>query len=196
MSVQRGESGSRFGDTFPALLAAAQAGSAWAWERVYAWLAGPVAGYLRLQGAVDPDDVTSEVFIGVFRGIAAFAGTEEQFRSWVFVIAHRRLTDQRRSRGRRGTFDTPGIVDDAAERASTADVEDEVLRRLASTRVDAWCAALAPDQRDVLLLRVVADMTIEQVADAVGKSIGAVKALQRRGLESIRRQISRQGVPL
>lgn len=53
---------------------------------------------------------------------------------------------------------------------------------------------LTPDQRDVLLLRLLSDLTVEQVANIVGKSPGAVKALQARGLEELRRQISRGAV--
>lgn len=46
------------------------------------------------------------------------------------------------------------------------------------------------------MLRIVGDMTVEQVAVALDKTEGAVKALQRRGLEALRREISRRGVPL
>ena len=53
-----------------------------------------------------------------------------------------------------------------------------------------------PDQRDVLLLRILGDLTVDQVADVLGKSAGAVKQLQRRGLEAIRRLSAREGVPL
>jgi RNA polymerase sigma-70 factor (ECF subfamily) len=55
---------------------------------------------------------------------------------------------------------------------------------------------LAPEQRDVLLLRVLGDLTVEEVARAVGKSPGAVKALQRRGLSAIKRTLAEEGVPL
>ena len=55
---------------------------------------------------------------------------------------------------------------------------------------------LSEDQRAVLLLRVVGDLSIEEVAKAVGKRPGAVKALQRRGLAAIRRELARKGVTL
>ena len=70
------------------------------------------------------------------------------------------------------------------------------MRQMATDRVHDLCARLAPDQRDVLLLRLVGDLTIEQVSQSVGKSVGAVKALQRRGLDAIRRIIAGEGVPL
>jgi RNA polymerase sigma-70 factor (ECF subfamily) len=57
---------------------------------------------------------------------------------------------------------------------------------LATKRVEALIEALAPDQRDVLLLRIVADLSLEQTADVLGKSVGAVKSLQHRGLAALR----------
>ena len=54
---------------------------------------------------------------------------------------------------------------------------------------------LPPDQRNVMLLRIVADLTVEQVAEILGKRAGAVKALQRRALESMRKKLSEGRTP-
>jgi RNA polymerase sigma-70 factor (ECF subfamily) len=159
---------------------------------------GPaVAGYLRLRGAREPDDLTSEVFLAVFRNLATFHGTEANFRSWVFVIAHRRLQDERRYHRRRP------VAEESFEDSSNAsrepwggDAEADALRVLATERVEAICARLVPDQRDVLLLRIVGDLTVEQIAEVLGKSSGAVKQLQRRGFEAVRRLLAREGVTL
>jgi RNA polymerase sigma factor (sigma-70 family) len=181
------------GDSFSSLLVAAQAGASRAFERLYQALAPSVAGYLRLQGAKDPDDLTNEVFLSVFSAIGSFSGDEGQFRSWVFTIAHRRLVDERRRCGRQPQISSG----ETAESADTdGDVEEEVLRRLSVERVRNLCHRLAPDQRDVLLLRLVSAMTVEDAADALGKSPTAVKALQRRGLAAIRRLFEREGVSL
>lgn len=184
----------RYGDTFPALIDAARVGSAWAWQSIHGWLAPAVAGYLRMQGADEPDDLTSEVFIGVFKGIGDFVGSEEQFRSWVFVITHRRLIDDRRRRGRHLVAVPPRR--ESLDDLEGGDAEDEAIAGMSRERVRALCEILVPDQRDVLLLRLIGDLTVEQVADALDKSSGAVKALQHRGLETIRRRISKTGVPL
>jgi len=177
---------------FEGVLAAAQGGAGWALERLWVELAPGVAAYFRMQGADESDDLTSEVFIGVFGGIATFSGGEDGFRSWVFTIAHRRLTDERRRQGRRPRFEPVNSEHPAAG----GDVEEEVLRRLATERVRELCARLSPDQRDVLLLRLVGGLTVDQVAAAVGKAQGAVKALQRRGFAALRRELDREGVPL
>src|SRR4051812_21700882 len=85
---------------FDDVLTAAQAGAAWAFEVLYRDLAPSVTGYLRLHRAVEPDDLASETFIGVFTGLSGFSGDEGALRAWVFTIAHRRLAGDwgRRSR--------------------------------------------------------------------------------------------------
>jgi RNA polymerase sigma factor (sigma-70 family) len=188
-----GRPGLTIGEGFPSVLDAARARVQWAFERLYSDLAPPVAGYLRVQGATEPDDVTSEVFLGVFTGLNSFDGTEAQFRSWVFTIAHRKLIDERRRLARR-RWSPAGDL--AAFDQTGGDVEADAFHVLGSQRVVEWCAGLSADQRDVLVLRVVGDLTVEQVAEIVGKSAGAVKALQRRALTALRQQLEKEGVTL
>lgn len=175
------------------MLAAAHSGAPWAYERIFRDLSGPVAGYLRLQGATEPDDLVSEVFLGVFGGLARFTGDEPGFRSYVFTIAHRRLVDERRRRARDQRTTKAAV---AAARDLGGDVESEALDALGSRWVRDVCRDLPGDQRAVLLLRLFGDLTVEQVADVLGKSVGAVKQLQRRGVLSVRKKVEREGVPL
>jgi RNA polymerase sigma-70 factor (ECF subfamily) len=55
---------------------------------------------------------------------------------------------------------------------------------------------LAGDQQAVLLLRILGDLTVEEVARVLGKRVGAVKALQRRGLAAAQRELESEGVAL
>ena len=182
-----------FQDDFEAVIAAARAGDGRALERVYSTLAPAVAGFFRLQRAAEPDDLTSDVFVGVLRNLRSFRGDETQFRSWVFTIAYRRLADARRAAGRRPVVEP---LDRAPEPADRADVEADVERLLATCRVHALCATLPPAQCDVLLLRLVGRMTVDEIAEAIGRSRGAVKALQRRGLATVMTAVENEGVPL
>jgi RNA polymerase sigma factor (sigma-70 family) len=189
----RSVSRASIGHGFDGILQAARTGAPWALERLYQELSPAVLGYLRVQGAGDPEDLTNEVFLGVFRRIPSFNGSEDAFRSWVFTIAHSRLIDDRRRAGRR-----PQIADDVHDRPDPAggDAEHDALDRLSSQRVQALCERLVPDQRDVLLLRLMAGLTVESIADALGKSEGAVKALQRRGLANLRKILEHDPVSL
>jgi RNA polymerase sigma-70 factor (ECF subfamily) len=183
----------RIGTPFSTVLVGAQAGQQWAFERLYGGYAPAVAGYLRIQGGSDPDGLTNEVFFGAFSAITTFRGDEDGFRSWLFTIAHRRLTDDRRRAGRQPQ---PAGSGPDPEAVGGGDVEDEALRRLSVERVRSLCERLAPDQRDVLLLRMVAGLSIEQTAEALGKTETAIKALQRRALGAVRRIFDREGVSL
>ncbi|HEX5945914.1 MAG TPA: sigma-70 family RNA polymerase sigma factor [Acidimicrobiales bacterium] len=183
----------RFDGQFDHVLTAAHTGAPWAYERIFTALAPVVEGYLRTQGAAEPEDVTSEVFLAVFRNLGTFAGDEAGFRSWVFTIAHRRLMDARRAAGRRPR---PEPLLEADLRPAPDDVEGTVEQRLADEQVQDLCNRLLPGQRDVLLMRILGRLTVDEVAVALGKSPGAVKALQRRGLQAIARMIEREGVPL
>ena len=149
----------RTGLAFDQVLAAAQAGAPWAFEQLYRDLAPSVTAYLRLHGAQEPDDLASETFIGVFTGLAGFSGDEDGLRGWVFTIAHRRLLDDWRRRSRR-----PQLADDPGDLATHVggDVEDDVLARVGAEDVERLCGTLPPDQRSVLLLRILADLTVEQ----------------------------------
>ena len=176
----------RTGLPFDDILAAAQAGAAWAFEVLYRDLSPSVTGYLRLHGAVEPDDLASETFIGVFTGLSGFSGGEDALRARVFTIAHRRLVDDWRRRSRR-----PQVADDPGDLTELlgGNVEDDALVGVGTETVHRLCAELPDDQRSVLLLRILADLTVEQVAGAMGRSVGAVKALQRRGLRTLRTRL-------
>ena len=175
-------------EDFEEVLEAAKEGEAWAWAAIFRDLAGPVTGYLASRGAPEPEDVTSETLLQVVRNIQTFQGTKSSFRSWVFVIAHRRLIDFRRAEGRRvvSTSLDAGVVDPAG-----GDVEKEAVDRLVTREVEEALEALTDAQRDVLSLRVIAGLTVEETAQVIGKRIGAVKALQRRALEVLRKRLQK-----
>lgn len=181
------------GASFDGLLAAAQAGGGWALERLWKSVAPQVRGYLATQGVAEPDDMTSEVFINVFKALPSFTGNEAAFRSWLFTIAHRRIQDGRRMAARRPLSES---FDSNVHSTDTSGADHVALQQLATERVTALCAQLAPEQRDVLLLRLVAGFTIDEIAGVLGKSRGGTKALQRRGVLALQKIMSTEGVPL
>jgi RNA polymerase sigma-70 factor (ECF subfamily) len=181
------------GDDFSQILTAARAGADWAWGRLYRDLAPSVLGYVRARGAVEPDDLTGEVFLQVVRDLKRFDGGEREFRAWMFTIAHHRLIDDARHRARRPV---EPVAEVEHRQTPAGDAEDEVLNAFATERVRGIIEALPADQRDVLLLRVLGDLTVSEVAQVVGKSSGAVKALQRRGAAGLKRILSEERVSL
>ena len=171
---------------FESVLTAARGGADWAWDRLYRELAPAVRGYVRGHGAAEPDDLVGEVFLGLVRELPRFEGGEHELRALTFTIAHRRLVDELRRRGRRPVAPTdPEVLAETA--GAGGDVGEEAIAALDEARVRAAIEELPPDQRSVLLLRILGDLTIEEIARTIGKRPGAVKALQRRALKRVER---------
>lgn len=176
------------GPDFDEVLLAAKSGVEWAWAAIYRDLAGPVTGYFTSHGIADSEDLTSEVFLHVARDVKRFEGDEKAFRSWVFVIAHRRLVDTWRSVGRRPkTLSLTGLVGEQ----EGGNVEEEALSRLVTDEILRAFERLTDDQRAVLALRIVGGLTLEETAGVLRRRVGAVKALQHRGIASLREVMRR-----
>jgi RNA polymerase sigma-70 factor (ECF subfamily) len=173
------------------VVGAARTGDRDALRTVYATLAPAVLGYLRGKGVADPEAVTNDVFLAVLPRLERLTGGASGLRKLTFTIAHARMADEHRRRGR-----MPDIVawDPDADPRTSASAADDAEVELATARVRAVLDRLPEDQRDVLLLRVVADLSVDQVAAVMGRSAGAVKQLQRRGLIAVRRILGERRV--
>lgn len=75
-------------------------------------------------------------------------------------------------------------------------MEREAMDRLITEELLETFGALTDGQRDVLALRIVGGLTLEQTARAMGKKTGAIKALQRRALEALREALEEENVTL
>ena len=182
------------GDAFDQVLAAAKAGGQWAWRELYRQNAPTLARYLRARSVPEADDIVGETFVRVVQHIQKFTGDETAFRTWAFTIARNLVVDGARRQARRPLE----LVSDAqlASLAPTGDVEADALASLLAVEVRAALDLLSPDQRDVLLLRILGDLTIAEVATVMDRREGAVKMLQARGLAALRTKISTGAVTL
>lgn len=170
---------------------AALEGQAWALRVLYDHLAPRVHGYFVARGASDPEELTSDVFLAVFPRLSTVTGGASGLRTLVFSVAHARLVDDLRRRSRRPQ--ATEYCPDKDPRTSPSG-EDEAAVSLGTQRAIALLSKLPDDQRDALMLRHLADLTVEQVAHAMGKTPGAVKQLQRRGLLTLRAVLAGAGV--
>jgi RNA polymerase sigma factor (sigma-70 family) len=168
------------------VVSAAQAGDAKALRAIYSELSPIVLGYLTAKGVPDPEAVTSDVFIAVLRRLDTITGGAVGLRRFVMSVAHARLVDETRRRRRRPSA-TPYLAE--ADHRVSDSAEVSALSELDRLRLVALLRRLPESQREVVLLRVVSDLSIDEVARIVGKSAGAVKQLQRRGLLSLREML-------
>jgi RNA polymerase sigma-70 factor (ECF subfamily) len=128
------------------------------------------------------EEIAQEVFVAATRTLSRLrersdAGVE----GWFVAIARNKLAD----RGRRRALEdrvqgAPGAAADAAELATS---------RLAAVELRAAMEHLTGEQREVVLRRFVLDQSLEQVASATGRGVGAVKALQHRALAALERRL-------
>lgn len=170
---------------FGARLDRARAGDAQAWSQLYHQVAPLVIGYLRAQRLPDPEDVAGEVMLELVRGLDRFSGDAAGFRSWTLAITHHRLLDARRRLARRPAHPRP--PDEVDVTPSRDDPEAETLAVVGFGELEPALATLTEEQRNVLLLRVIGDLSIAEVARITERRPGAVKQLQRRATAALRR---------
>ncbi|KAA3635507.1 MAG: sigma-70 family RNA polymerase sigma factor, partial [Armatimonadetes bacterium] len=103
---------------FSGLLGAAKSGANWAWRILVEAYSPSLLGYARLRGAAEPEDVLSEVWMAAATGIQQFDGDEPGFRSWLFVIAHRRAIDAGRKGARRPHPADPASLEELSTRSA------------------------------------------------------------------------------
>lgn len=174
------------------VVASAVAGETGALHRVYEILAPALVGYLRSRGSDDPEGLTQDVFVALLPRLGKLRGGVSGLRTLAFSIAHARLVDETRRRSKRPPA-LPLDQDDATLVAASA--EEHAMTSMNSAALIALLSELSPDQRNVVALRVIAQLSLEETAEVVGKSVGSVKQLQRRGLLALRERIlARQDV--
>jgi len=177
--------GRPLGVRFDQVVAAANAGGEWAWRELYRSAAPAGSGRPRARGVPDADDLVGETFVRVVRHLHRFAGDEPDFRAWVFAIARNLVVDAARRNTRRPADATPAAA--LHTLAPVGDAEEDAMGELATAEVIRILSQLTDDQRDVLLLRIVGDLSFAQIAEILGRREGAVKMLQARGLATLRR---------
>lgn len=146
---------------------------------------------LRFLRGLDPvvaEDVESDAWLVAARDLASFRGDEGQFRAWMFTIARNRLIDSRRREARRPSVAIPpDAFGDYSADDDPAVTAVDVLT--ADAAVSLVRACLPSDQAEVILLRVVGGLDVDEVAAIVGKRPGNVRVLQHRGLRRLAERI-------
>lgn len=176
-----------------ALISAAQSGDPKAYDRLYNLYADKLFRYLYLRlGEREPaEDLMAEVFVRLIRMLPRYRSDSARpvaaFSAWLYRIAANLLTDHyRRQRFRRHA--------DLADQVqiATGDPSPQQQAERAEARHDVWAAVsqLGAEQQTVILYRFAEQCNLAEAADLMGKSLGAVKALQHRALSNLRRLLA------
>jgi RNA polymerase sigma-70 factor, ECF subfamily len=182
------------GDDWPRVLPAAQAGEEWAVALLFRAVQPALMRFLHARDPHDADDIASQTWLEVARALPGFEGNADNFRGFVFTIARRRMLNARRARFRRRVVPTdvhaladltPDPEDPAAAVTSRLDADAAVARIV---------ALLSDDQAEIVLLRVVAGLGVDEVADIVGKRPENVRVIQHRALKRLARALGEDDV--
>ena len=174
---------------FDEVLSAAREGDVPALGEMYRAFQPSLVRYLRANAPDAADDLASETWIDVAGGLRRFDGGEHDFRRWLFTIARRRLLDERRKVSRRRTHPAEAVALERNDPA--ADTQAEALGRIDSETALRRIAELPPEQAEIVLLRVVAGLSADDVAAILGKTPGNVRVIQHRALTQLARQTER-----
>lgn len=173
-----------------ALLREAQRGDPGASDRIYTLYADRIFRYLyaRLGQREVAEDLTADVFVRMLRELPRYRINSTRpvaaFSAWLYRIAGNLLTDHYRRQQHRRHLDIADHIEVAGD-----DVEPFQYAAASETRQSLWraLAQLGEEQQRVVLYRFGDHLSVRDIAVAMGKTEGAVKALQHRALESLRR---------
>lgn len=181
----------------PEVVRAAGRGEHWALTLLFRAYQPGLLRYLRAHEPGAADDLASEVWIGAARSLGQFAGDEAAFRAWLFTIARRRLIDHRRRVARRRTVVVAtDRLDLVIDQVSADDPARTVLDQLgAQGAVDDLVAELTPEQAEAVLLRVVAELPVSEVARIMQRPPGTVRVLCHRALRRLAGRLDREVRP-
>src|SRR3954447_26375349 len=171
------------GPEFETVLAAAQTGAEWAFTALYRDLNPRLVRFLAAQAPSVGEDLAAEAWMAAARQLGSFSGNEGAFRGWMFTIARRRLIQHWRTSGRRPQVSHIDLIDDrpAADDPLAAVVASISAQEAAATIT----AALTPDQAEIVLLRMLGGLDVDQVAAIVNKRPGTVRVLQHRAVRRL-----------
>ncbi len=162
----------------------AQNGDKEAFTELYETYFGKLYRYVvvRIGNRAEAEDMTQQVFVKAYKSISSYRWRGVPFSAWLFRIAHNLIVDFFRKESKR-----PTVPLEESLVASDDNVQKVVERRLDVERVMAATRQLTAAQREVISLRFAGGLAIAEAARVMGKSEGAVKALQHSAIAALRR---------
>jgi RNA polymerase sigma-70 factor (ECF subfamily) len=178
------------GPSFEAVLAAAADGDELAFRTLWRDLQPGLLRYLDAFAPGAGEDLASETWLRIVKGLASFTGDERAFRAWVFTVARHRAVDRWRRAARHRDELVP--LDALAHLPAPDDPATAAVDAISSRAAISLIATLPPDQADVVLLRVVAGLDVAEVATITGKRPGTVRVLAHRALRRLAAQLTQE----
>ena len=143
--------------------------------------------YYMVGNPVEAEDLTAQAFLQAWQAIERYQMRGAPFVSWLLRIAHNVGVSHLRSR-KIGAELPETLVD----RSREGNPEEVLQRQVDGERVREAILRLRAEQRQVIMLRFVQDLEYREVAEILGKSVAAVRVIQHRALNALRKQMPRE----
>jgi RNA polymerase sigma-70 factor, ECF subfamily len=181
------------GPGFPTVLTAAAGGDEDAFGVLWHDLQPRLLRYFKLIAPGAAEDLAAETWVAIVRGIGQFQGDEAPFRAWVFTIARHKARDWWRRAARKPVQELPetGLAEPPAPDDPAATVLEDASTRAALALI----ATLPPGQAEAIVLRVVAGLDVNQVAEIMDKRPNTVRVLTHRGLRRLAERLGADAGP-
>jgi RNA polymerase sigma-70 factor (ECF subfamily) len=153
-------------------------------DRIYRYIV------LKIGDRTEAEDMTQQVFLNVLKSISSYKIKGMPFTSWLYRIAHNQVVDFLRKKSRRNLVPLDESIPSMA-----ADPESAAVQRIEIEELTVAARKLTPAQQEVVSLRFAAELSLAEVARVMGKSEGAVKALQHSAIVTLRRVLSPGALP-
>lgn len=157
-----------------------------AWTRLYEANFDRIYRYvvLKIGERTEAEDITQQVFVNAIKAIGSYDYKGTPFSAWLYRIAHNKIVDYLRKKSKQPLAPlSESLVDNAPGNNPHA----TAYHNLDMEMVQQATKRLTPAQQEVIALRFSGDLSIIEVARAMGKSEGAVKALQHSAVLSLRK---------
>jgi RNA polymerase sigma-70 factor, ECF subfamily len=129
------------------------------------------------------EDITAEVFLRALESLEQYAERGVPFAAWLYRISHARVIDHWRATNRHPSVPLDALSEQEM-RSDDLELAIDVLQHRALREA---LAAITSDQQEVLVLKFMQGLSNEEISQIVNKTVGAVKALQHRGLDALAR---------
>jgi RNA polymerase sigma-70 factor (ECF subfamily) len=153
-------------------------------DRIYRYIV------LKIGDRTEAEDMTQQVFLNVLKSISSYKSKGMPFTSWLYRIAHNQVVDFLRKKSRRTLVPLDESIPSIAD-----DPESAAVQRIEIERLAVAAKKLTPAQQEVVSLRFAAELSVAEVARVMGRSEGAVKALQHSAIVALRRVLSSGALP-
>lgn len=184
-----GKKSSRKRDKENRLILRAKQGDKQAIAELYTGHVDAIYRYIwpRVRDEAIAEDLTAQVFLKALEGLPGYEPSGKPFLAWLYRIAYARVVDHWRKQERRATLPLDETLPAGEPRpGALLEAEDDWI-----TAID-LLARLTDDQQEVLMLRFIGEMSLSEVAEVMGKTLGATKAVQHRALASLARLLEQQ----